>query len=65
MKITNVNDYVDKVHEKFPEISKEDIKRILVYGWKMIVQYVSAGNDITMTSHDYFFFIGRIPKNSL
>jgi len=34
MKITNVNDYVAKVHEKFPELSEEDIKRILVYGWK-------------------------------
>jgi len=34
MKITNVNDYVDKVWEKHPELTKEEIKRILVYGWK-------------------------------
>jgi hypothetical protein len=37
MKITNVNDYVDSVNEKFPELSKQDVKRILVYGWKMII----------------------------
>jgi len=37
MQIKNVNDYVDLVHEKFPELSKEEIKRILVYGWKMII----------------------------
>jgi len=37
MKITNINDYVDSVHEKFPELSREDVKRILVYGWKMII----------------------------
>jgi uncharacterized protein (DUF433 family) len=34
MKVTTVNDYVDKVAEKFPELSKEEIKKILVYGWK-------------------------------
>jgi len=37
MKITKINDYVDAVYEKHPELSKEEIKRILVYGWKMIL----------------------------
>jgi hypothetical protein len=37
MKITNVNDYVDSVHEKFPELTRDEVKRILVYGWKMII----------------------------
>jgi hypothetical protein len=37
MKITDVNDYVDIVWEQFPELSREDVKRILVYGWKMIL----------------------------
>jgi uncharacterized protein (DUF433 family) len=36
MKITTVNDYVDNVHEKYPELTREDVKRILVYCWKMI-----------------------------
>jgi len=35
--VKNVNDYVDAVHEKFPELTKEEVKRILVYGWKMII----------------------------
>jgi len=34
MEITNVNKYVDVVHEQFPELSREDVKRIMVYGWK-------------------------------
>jgi uncharacterized protein (DUF433 family) len=34
MKIKNVNDYIDEVSEKFPELTKDEIKRILVYGWK-------------------------------
>jgi hypothetical protein len=37
MKITKINDYVDAVHEKFPELTREEVKRILVYGWKMIL----------------------------
>jgi len=37
MKLTNIDDYVDIVQEKYPELSKEEIKRILVYGWKMIL----------------------------
>ena len=65
MKIKNVNDYVDSVHEKFPELTRDEIKRILVYGWKMIIQYVSAGNDVSIITSKEFMFIGEIPKNSL
>lgn len=65
MKITKVNDYVDSVHEKFPELSREEIKRILVYGWKMILQYVRAGNDVSMITNKEFMFIGVIPTNGL
>ena len=32
--VKSINDYVESVHEKFPELSEKDIKRILVYGWK-------------------------------
>ena len=65
MIITNVNDYVDSVHEKFPELTKGEIKRILVYGWKMILQYVSAGNDVSVMTHKEFLFIGSIPSQAL
>lgn len=65
MKITNVNDYVDSVHDKFPELSRDEVKRILVYGWKQIIQYVSAGNDVSIITPNFFFFIGKIPKDSL
>jgi uncharacterized protein (DUF433 family) len=37
MKITDVNDYVDEVALKFPELTRDEVKRILVYGWKMIL----------------------------
>lgn len=65
MKVTNVNDYVDVVHEQFPELTKEEVKRILSYGWKMILQYKSFGNDIQVIAPNFFFFIGRIPVSKL
>ena len=65
MKLTNIDDYVDAVWEQHPELSREEIKRILVYGWKMILQYVSFGNDIHIFSSKIFFFIGRIPVSAL
>lgn len=65
MKITDINDYVKQVHDKFPELTESEVKRILVYGWKMILQYKSQGNDISIINNDFFFFIGEIPKNTL
>ena len=65
MKITNIDDYVDIVQEKYPELSKEEVKRILVYGWKMILQYINSGNDIQILSSKFFFFIGVIPTSAL
>lgn len=65
MEIKNINDYVDAVWEIHPEFTRDEIKRILVYGWKMILQYVSFGNDIQILSNNFFFFIGRIPVSAL
>ena len=65
MKLTDINDYVDAVWELHPELSREEVKRILVYGWKMILQYVSFGNDIQILSNKFFFFIGKIPVSAL
>ena len=63
--ITTVNDYVKKVHEKHPELTEEEVKRILVYGWKMILQYISFGNALQIISKNFFFFIGEIPASAL
>lgn len=65
MEITNVNKYVDVVHEQFPELSREDVKRIMVYGWKQILQYVRAGNDVRFGRAKNFVFIGQLPSQAL
>lgn len=65
MQLKNINDYVDEVASKFPELPKSEVKRILVYGWKMVLQYVSAGNDVYVVKHSDFFFIGRLVGDAL
>ena len=65
MEVKNINDYVDAVAQEFPELDKSDVKRILVYGWKMILQYISAGNDLQILDRGFFFFIGKIPSSAL
>lgn len=65
MELKRVNDYVDVLKEKFPEISQSDIKRILTYCWKMIYLYNSEGNDILIKNPDLIFFIGKLTKDSL
>lgn len=65
MEIKNVNDYIELVHKQYPELSESEIKRILVYGLKMILQYVRNGNDVSIISSKFFLFIGRIPTEGL
>lgn len=65
MKITTVNDYINNVHKKFPEINKQDIKIILTYCWKMIYLYNSQGNDTMIRDRDILFFIGKLRTDSL
>ena len=65
MKVTNINDYVDEVWQKFPELTKDEVKRILVYGWKQIIQYISAGNDVQIVTNKEFYFFGKIPVGGL
>lgn len=65
MKETNIKDYVDAVHEKFPELTKDEVKRILTYGWKMILQYVCSRNDVVVRTNKEFMFIGKIPGDAL
>ena len=54
MKITIVDDYLDALQEQYPEFSRDELKRILNYGWKMILQYVSYGNDVSIISNKFF-----------
>lgn len=65
MKITKVDDYLDRVCQKFPGIPKSDIKRILNYGLKRLYYLNSYGGDVRITSNDFWCYFGNLFKDSL
>lgn len=66
MEIKNINHYVDRLHEKYPDVSKKDIRFILQYGWKSLYLHNLYGGDTLIKSQDgLFFYIGNLFHDSL
>lgn len=65
MKIKYVKDYLDQVHEKFPDLDKKEINKILLYGFKMFYALNNFGADIILSEKKYLKFLmytGRLYK---
>ena len=66
--IKTVNDYYDKLYEMFPNVSKQDIKAIVKYGWQKFYNYNLQGCDILIkdsNSKDFWMYIGQMFDDSL
>lgn len=48
MKIKYVKDYVDQVHERFPKLEREEINKILLYGFKSYYILNNNGADVIL-----------------
>jgi uncharacterized protein (DUF433 family) len=46
MQVKTINDYFEILYAKYPNVPKEDIRRILKYGWKSLYLHNSYGGDI-------------------
>lgn len=57
MKIKYVRDYLDQVHERFPEMNKTEINRILLYGFKMFYALNNFGADIILAEKKYLKYL--------
>lgn len=55
--VKSCEDYIDKMCELFPEINREDIEKIVNYGTKRLMIYMTNGFDYAV---DY-----RFPKSSV
>lgn len=66
-KDTYTKDYVDLIHSEFPDISKQDIKLIIDYGWRLIYIACMFGCPVLIQSQKYkfWFYIGQLFKDSL
>ena len=65
MKEKEISDYYEKLYEKFPNVPKADIRRVVNYGWRLIYILTLSGIDIKLNNSNFFFLIGPLFKNSL
>lgn len=64
---TDVNDYIPRLQEMFPDVKKSDIKKIIEYGWRMFYFYNLRGCDtlIESSKHKYWMYCGDLCDDSL
>lgn len=63
MKIKTINDFVDQVHDKFPKLTKEQVKRIIQYGWRALYIRKYVGCDVSIMSEYINCYFGNLYKN--
>lgn len=61
----SIQDYYEKLYEKYPTVPKEDIKRICQYGWKSLHLHNSYGGDTLIMRQGFWFYCGQLMNNSL
>lgn len=57
---TTVDDYLDRLHERYPLIIMKELKMILVYGWRQVYNLVHYGCDVCSRSGESSMYIGHL-----
>lgn len=65
MEIKTIKDYYEQLYERFPDVPKKDIQRILNYGWKSLYLHNSYGGDTFMQDKELWCYIGHLKKDSI
>lgn len=60
-----IKDYYQQVYDKFPDVSRTDINRILNFSWKAVYLHNSYGGDTLISDRDIWCYIGNLKKNPL
>ena len=64
MELKTVEDYIDKVHEKFPQFSRKQIERILQFGFRSFYTHTLYGGDILNKSPYFTMYCGKMFSKS-
>ena len=62
---TKISDYYSQIYAQFPEVSHEDVKKILIFAWKSVYLHNSYGGDLLISGDSMWYYIGNLKKNSL
>lgn len=65
MDIKHIEDYYEKVHEKFPELSIKQIDRILKFGFRSFYTHNLYGGDTLNKSPYFTMYCGKLFGNNL
>lgn len=60
-----IQDYYERMFEKYPSVPKSDIKRILQYGWKSLQIHNNYGGDTLIKRNGFWFYIGSLTNDSI
>lgn len=65
--LKEVKDYIPELQQKFPYLSKKDIKLVVEYGWRMLYRYSLYGCDtlVTMPRDSFWCYFGYLTNDSL
>lgn len=65
MQFKKIDDYVDKVAEKFPTVPKKSIRRILEFGSRSFYMHSYYGGDVLLKSPYFTLYCGRMFASNL
>lgn len=65
MKIKTLKDYYQQTYELFPDVPKEDIKKILNWGWKQFYLYNTCGGDFIVKDNNFWSYVGYLKNDSI
>lgn len=60
-----IKDYYQQIYDLFPEVSEQDINKILSFSWKSLYLHNSYGGDTFIKDTNLWCYIGNLKKDSL
>ena len=63
-----INDVIDKVYDKFPDLDKKEVKNLIVHGFRRMHAAIKFGCGITINTTKYlncYLYIGQLYANAI
>lgn len=58
--IKELDDYLGIIQEKYPKISKDELKRVIEHGFNSFHLLAKSGADVVLGNHNYTAFCGKM-----
>lgn len=65
MQVKRIQDYYDELYQRFPDVDKKDIKKIINFGWKSLYLHNSYGGDVLIRDNNFWAYFGNLTTDSL